>query len=195
MNFWRNQTRNSYEYTVGLYKVIALDIDFDLGAHFKFKNATDYNQYTMNLIFCVEKSHVVVPLFKKSAAMTTPRIKTSSVMCSKCFFNLNSLKDYNDLKWWIYLNKKIGYEKIFFCNNSITYADFDKLFDKNKNFLDIQPLRCIPNFIAENNRDFFDTFNYFRYEMYFNEVSNTFLLNQKFFNLVSFFLNSFFGIK
>ena len=58
------------------------------------------------------------------------------MICAKCFY-LNNHTDLVSLEWWIKLNKLIGYDKIQFCNQTISN---DKLFEKYGQFLDISNL-------------------------------------------------------
>ena len=59
---------------------------------------------------------------------------TRPIVCSgKCFWY--KPKDFKDLFWWIELHKQAGYDKIFFCNNSIPDTnEFREIFEMNKNF-------------------------------------------------------------
>ena len=61
------------------------------------------------------------------------------------------------MEWWIQLNKKIGYNRISFCNHSID-ADFNKMFEKYSNFLDISPLKCIPNLQNKSESKYYSQF-------------------------------------
>ena len=61
--------------------------------------------------------------------------KKGSIVCSKCLWLKQ--KDHQDLFWWIELNRRAGYKKIVFCNNSIPNTkEFNDLFEKNKDFVE-----------------------------------------------------------
>jgi hypothetical protein len=54
--------------------------------------------------------------------------------------------DYLTFRWWVELNKHMGYEKIFISNQSIeNHASFHEIFNQNKDFLELSTLKCIPN--------------------------------------------------
>lgn len=161
-------------YHFGTYKNGLLDIEF-FPKHIDLKNI-DLN---LNIFSYNTSKKVTIPVNK---VLATIKKKNLPIICSKCFFNMNQSSEYKDLKWWIYLNRKIGYEKIFFCNNSIALDHFDDLIDKNRKFLDIQKLQCLPNFIRENGSDFFEHYDNFRYNGVFNyyvtDIFNTILTNE-----------------
>ncbi len=76
---------------------------------------------------------------------TPDNMKNSSMICTKCL-HLTKKNDYVSLKWWIELNKRIGYQKIFICDHMIEKdASFRKLFDQNRHILEVGTLKCIPN--------------------------------------------------
>jgi hypothetical protein len=133
----------------------------------------------LNIHVIESDTNVKIPVTKK---LSSQKKNNLPIICAKCFFNMNLSSNYRDLAWWIYLNKKIGYEKIFFCNNSIEHNNLNLLFDKNRNFLDIQRLQCIPNFIDQSLPDFFDSFDSFRsrgvFNYYITDIFNTILINE-----------------
>jgi hypothetical protein len=71
--------------------------------------------------------------------------KKSSMICTKCYAMKKS-EDYLSFRWWLELNRQIGYEKISVCNQSIENApEFHDLVKKNSDFFELRPLKCIPN--------------------------------------------------
>jgi hypothetical protein len=73
------------------------------------------------------------------------RKNNSSLLCSKCFY-LKQKDDFESLRMWIELNRLIGYEKISLCDHDIEKnEDFANLFKRNKDFLTVYELQCIPN--------------------------------------------------
>ncbi len=133
----------------------------------------------LNIHVVESNTNVKIPVTKK---LSTPKKNNLPIICAKCLFNMNQSSNYQDLAWWIYLNKKIGYEKIFFCNNSIELNNLNLLFDKNRNFLDIQRLQCMPNFIDQIRPAFFESFDSFRsrgvFNYYITDIFNTILTNE-----------------
>jgi hypothetical protein len=80
------------------------------------------------------------------------QVKSGSIVCSKCFYFQNR-NDHKFLRWWIELNKQIGYSKIVFCNQSIPNTkEFNQIFDAYKDFIDLKQFHFIPNFNNLNER-------------------------------------------
>ena len=78
--------------------------------------------------------------------------KKRSIVCSKCFYYDPDKP--TDLFWWVELNKQIGYKKIVFCNNSIPNTnEFNDLFERNKDFIELNQLHHLPNFIDNHNKN------------------------------------------
>ena len=73
--------------------------------------------------------------------------ETNAVICTEPLFLEE--KDYQNLAWWIELNKMSGYKKIVLFNNSIPDTEmFNKLFLKHKDFVEINQFRYLPNFLT-----------------------------------------------
>jgi hypothetical protein len=71
--------------------------------------------------------------------------KEGSIVCSKCYFFQPN--EHQFLKWWIELNKQIGYKKVVFCNNSIPNTrEFNAIFDEYKDFVGLKQFHSFPNF-------------------------------------------------
>jgi len=79
-------------------------------------------------------------------------VKSGSIICSKCFYFQNT-NDHKFLRWWIELNKQIGYSKIVFCNQSIPNTkEFNQIFETYKDFIDLKQFHYIPDFRNPNER-------------------------------------------
>lgn len=77
----------------------------------------------------------------------------STLICSKCLFT--DTKGYKNFQYWIELNKRAGYDKIWLCNNSIPNTDdFNQIFKKHADFIEIHQLKCLPNFLP-NSKGFY----------------------------------------
>jgi len=67
------------------------------------------------------------------------------VLCGKVYY-LND-KQSKDFEYWIELSKLEGYEKIVIFNNSIEDTQrFRKIFSDHKDFIEVIPYQCLPNF-------------------------------------------------
>ena len=75
---------------------------------------------------------------------------TELVLCSKQY-NLTH-NDYEDIKYWIDFNLKIGYKKIVIFNNSIPYKKFHKLFQSYGSRLDVKSYSFLPHLYLEINK-------------------------------------------
>ena len=74
--------------------------------------------------------------------------------CSKCMYN-TKLDDFESIKWWIEMKKKVGYTKIGFCNNSIeNHEKYTKLFEDHRDFVELDQFNCLPNFYDQSSKYF-----------------------------------------
>lgn len=81
---------------------------------------------------------------------TKPKV---TLICSKCLFI--GTNGYKNFQYWVELNKKAGYDKIWLCNNSIPNTeDFNRIFKKHADFIEISQLKCLPNFLP-NSKGFY----------------------------------------
>jgi hypothetical protein len=70
-----------------------------------------------------------------------------------CAENPIYLEDNNhvDLKWFIELNRLIGFDRFILSNNSVPNTnEFNKIFEKNKDFLEVVQYNYLPNFLQPN---------------------------------------------
>jgi hypothetical protein len=86
------------------------------------------------------------PLDVKIKTLTSNyHTKRGAMICNKGV-HLTKKDDFLSFRWWVELNKEIGYEKIYISNHSIENdASFHDLFRKNRDFIELATLRCIPN--------------------------------------------------
>ena len=73
-------------------------------------------------------------------------LKRGAMVCSKCV-HLKKKFDFLSLRWWIELNREAGYDKLHMCDHQIEDEDssFKNLFEKNRDFVELGHLRCLPN--------------------------------------------------
>jgi hypothetical protein len=104
--------------------------------------------------------------------------KRHQVVCSKCFWYKPD--NYKDFFWWIELHKQAGYEKVFFCNNTIPNTkEFNEIVDANKDFIEISQLNYLPNFIETNRSAKVHT-----YLNYFEQMGSYFHVESDLFNMM-----------
>jgi hypothetical protein len=77
--------------------------------------------------------------------------KTGAIVCGKCvWFTPDAVAD---VLWYIEVTKLAGYKKRVICNYSIpNTAEFNDLFEKNFDFVEINQLTYLPDFVELNNR-------------------------------------------
>jgi hypothetical protein len=89
-------------------------------------------------------------------------LKNSSIICSDIYRYINRVH-VGQLKWWIELNKMLGYSKIVIYENSIEdYSELRELLDDK--LIEIIKFKCIPNLVDLDKRDvnFFTSFDQIR---------------------------------
>jgi hypothetical protein len=112
-----------------------------------------------------ESTHNSIDLKIKQFNDNNNNNKKHSLLCGKSYYHTN-----NNLKhteWWININKINGFDKIILFNNSYgngSWKEYELLFNKYNNFIQIIQYQCLPNFISSNNNNnkpkyinFFDT--------------------------------------
>ena len=86
--------------------------------------------------------------------------KKTAVICTEPLFLEN--QDQQSLAWWIEMNKLSGYKKIILFNNSIPNTrGFERLFNENKHFVEINQLKCLPNFFNSNSSKYLTLYKEF----------------------------------
>jgi hypothetical protein len=83
---------------------------------------------------------------------------SNTLVCSKILF-INDERKFTDFKLWTYLNKIIGYDRLVGYNGpgfELNEKQWDFIFNKNKDFLEIKQMKCFPNLLnsTEENRYF-----------------------------------------
>ena len=77
--------------------------------------------------------------------------KNFSMICSKLYESKDS---FSEFKWWIEMNRKIGYSKVvIYYNSNKNSFDLDNFINKNNDFVELIEYKCIPNFLNQT----FDT--------------------------------------
>ncbi|CAF0819621.1 unnamed protein product [Brachionus calyciflorus] len=92
--------------------------------------------------------------------------KKSSMVCSKCLY-LNTKDHFKSFQWWLEINLRAGYEKLYFCNH-FSDESFQELFKKYENFLIIGSMKCLPNLLANPSLP--------KYFKSYTELDNEFIL-------------------
>jgi hypothetical protein len=105
-----------------------------------------FDSMDVTVIDVTTKSESKMPLNVKIKYLLGDRAKKKSMMhCSKCL-HLSKKEDLVDLEWSIKLHKKIGFDKKYICDHMIEKdKSFTTLFNKHREFLEIDELKCIPN--------------------------------------------------
>jgi hypothetical protein len=158
-------------FVIGEYNYTSLSAKVD----FSSLNIDIKEQDSIRIQIMVEdqstKNKTDQPLEAKIKNMTNSYTqKKGSMICTKCYHFTES-KHYLSLRWFIELNREIGYEKIFMCNHSIeNHPSFDKLFRDNQDYVQLAQLKCLPNLQHSVKR--FENFTYLkRYQqIVFNDV-------------------------
>ena len=121
--------------------------NFELQVYIDIDNQTDSTRHPMR---------VKIKHFRSVAP------KRHSLICSKLFyFGKNHASAF---EWWIELNRMHGYHRLVIYNNSIEGSDkFDRVFQQQRDFVEIIQYQCIPNFIDKDNtnKSFIRSFNEF----------------------------------
>ena len=78
-------------------------------------------------------------------------VKNYSMLCSK-LYRFFSKEQMNEFKFWIEMNRLNGYQKLVIYNNSIQYNhELNRMFDENKDLVEVIQFKCLPNFLDANN--------------------------------------------
>jgi hypothetical protein len=134
----------SSRWVIDDYKLAALDGLFSLKDHLKIKNVKNAT-FKIRIVDLPTNQTSNELGVKVKSFKTNASDKKSAMICSKCF-HLNKSVDYMSLKYWIELNRLIGYEKISICNHSIENDPvFDRLFQEYQGLVSLESLSCIPN--------------------------------------------------
>jgi len=132
--FFKNVSIKSYG-GFGLYEWNSLSYNFDLLRLLKkdsyddiLNNDYKFQLYISNSNNTLEETLFPIDVTLKYIRSRPSKEKKGSIVCSKCFWLKQT--DYQDLFWWIELNRQAGYKKIVFCNNSIPNTkEFNDLFE------------------------------------------------------------------
>jgi hypothetical protein len=77
------------------------------------------------------------------------KIKKTALICGKCFRLTKTAQNGRLLKWWLDLNRKVGYDNIVLCNHSIE-IDRRFLFRNYKDFLILNKVSLLLLFLGGN---------------------------------------------
>lgn len=158
------RVKTSYVYSIGNYLIKIIEINFELED--KLTKLTDY-EMLIDVYSLQSKARKSLPVEIKTSGRSESSMKSSAIVCSKCFF-LNSDNDYRNFAWWLQLNRMIGYKKVSFCENAIRLEYFREQAD----LIETQTLKCIPNFISRNNKNkYFTSLTDLKYNGVFSYAS------------------------
>jgi hypothetical protein len=163
-----------------------LSYKFDLLKHLNMDSYDDilkqdyiFHLYIINSNNTREKTLYPIDVNLKYIRSRPGKQKEGSIVCSKCFWLKQ--EDYQDLFWWIELYRQAGYKKVIFCNNSIPNTkEFNDLFDRNKDFVELSQLNFIPNF----SNQLFPVTQSEIYINYYDQVSANFAVDCDTFNIM-----------
>ena len=76
------------------------------------------------------------------------RKRGGSAICSKCYYYRDN-SAYKHFEWWLAVNKRIGYEKIMFCNNSIPESsELTSLLAKYADVVEVYHMHSMPDLLV-----------------------------------------------
>ena len=173
------------------YELIYIDAKFNLTSFLLESKHTNFGANLANMLSI--KIEIEVKQLKREPVKSKSKLiakirylkKTqsakhkSALVCSKCLYTHADDTSAKKLEWWIEVNREAGFDNVAFCNQSISsHANFRELFEKNKNFLFLTELKCIPNLF--NKTGHFDYFG--KYTMLTNSyqiaVLDTLILSE-----------------
>jgi hypothetical protein len=145
-----------------LYKLLSLNIeDVNLSKH----NIDDIN---LKLIIIDEnnknkrlKTKYPIDIIK---TFWIGKNKSGSMVCSTSYFYYyGQILDHKNpyflrqFQWWFELNRRVGHKKIQIYNTSIPNThEYNDLFDKYKDYVEIKDLKYFPNYFYTNKNDYKD---------------------------------------
>jgi len=156
------------------YELVYIDAKFNLTKYLNKsqKYEFDHDELTRNVSIEIQvEIEQIGKMPIKSESNLTAKIKylkkpfsqksKNALVCSKCLYTHKDDFNSKKLEWWIEVNREAGYENIAFCNQSIAdHSNYRNLFKKNRDFLIISQLKCVPENIAFCNQSIADHSNY-----------------------------------
>ena len=143
------------------YELVFVEAKFDLSA-FLTENSAQYESESQLVLNTSIEITIQIEQVKRQAVMSKNSIGAKikflfkshvkkpkyAMVCTKCLYthqkDINSIK----LEWWLEVNKAAGYANIALCNQSISgHSNYRELFDRNKEYLLISQLKCVPNLL------------------------------------------------
>jgi hypothetical protein len=166
---------NSLNYNFNLLELLKID-SYDEILKTKYK----FQVFVSNSDKIYEKTLYPIDVNLKYIRSRSGQQKEGSIVCSKCFWLKQ--EDYKDLFWWIELHRQAGYKKVIFCNNSIPNTkEFNDLFERNKDFVELSQLNFMPNFLKSNRHLSMKRHNYLNS---FHELGSRFHIESDIFNMM-----------
>ncbi len=167
-------TTNRTKWKEAVYHLISIDAKFDLIKLLAFEsniitNSVDFpNKLSIEITIEIKKVNEN-PIRSKSSLLAkikylfTPHTEKLKIalICSKCLYFHKIDTNSRNLENWIDLNRKFGYNNIAICNQSISdNSNFKNLFEKNKDFLLVKEMKCVPNLTKKNGNDaYFESYS------------------------------------
>jgi hypothetical protein len=152
-------TRIDTRFKLREFELVYIDAKFNLTKYFNtsLKYNFDHDGLTRNILIEIQvEIEQIGKIPVKSESNLTAKIKylkkpfsqksKNALVCSKCLYTHKDDFNSKKLEWWIEVNRQAGYENIAFCNQSIAdHSNYRNLFKRNKDFLIISQLKCVPN--------------------------------------------------
>lgn len=136
------------------YRLFSLNHLFNLKSYKNIPNGYPLNQLNISIIIkdITTSQSTLYPIFVKIKSYKSFENRTGSAICSKCYFySANNSEAPKYFDWWFKMNKRLGYKKIYICNNSIPNTlEFNEIFNKYQDYVKITHLKSLPNFISNN---------------------------------------------
>ena len=176
-----SQIKKIYRIASAEFKILMLNLDPE---SINFLNKNKNTTFSIKILDNHLESNI-----QNSISVKIKKFQSSSkknlIICSKCLFNYSNKKS-GSLKWWIELNKRLGYQKISLCNYSIENSDvYAKMFEKYSNFVEITQLKFIPDMNQDENGapKFIQNFKFSErnFHVYFDLITE-FILNECYYN-------------
>ena len=93
--------------------------------------------------------------WNSSSSSSSNSSKQGSIICSDCLFygSGNERARYEQLRWWLEINRAFGYDKIVLCNTSLPNTRaYRQLFAAHAGFVELYTLQHLPDFMTPPSR-------------------------------------------
>ena len=132
------------------YRLYSLQINLNMKSFLK-TNSLEKLTYDHLFVFVQynEYSTELIKLKIKNRYSNNLDRNDRSMICVKNYgLSRDKLKT---MRWWLSMNRLIGFNKIVIYNNSI-HSDFDSLMTEYNDLVQVKSLQCLPNFINKKGK-------------------------------------------